>query len=46
MEDGFGLVLENFDDTDYDYLKFGDDGLLYNSSYCVYVRCGDFLYDD
>ena len=46
LEDGFGLVLENFDDTDYDYLKFGDDGLLYNSSYCVYVRCGDFLYDD
>ncbi len=46
LEDGYGLVLENNDGTDYDYLIFGDDGALYNSCYYVYVPCGDFLYDD
>ena len=43
LEDGFGLVLENFDGTDYDYLVSGDDGTLYDSCYDIYVPCGDFL---
>ena len=43
LEDGFGLVLENPDGTDCDYLVFGDNGTLYNSCYDTFVRCGDFL---
>ncbi len=45
-EAGYGLVLENSDGTDYDFLRFGEDGVLYNCIYDTLIRCSDFLAED
>ena len=46
LEDGYGLVLQYSDGTDYDFLRFGDDGVLYNCIYDTLIRCSDFLSED
>ena len=46
FDDDYGFVLEYYSGTDYDFLRYNDEGILYNSCYSVYERCADFLFGD